>query len=148
VSVVNARIQDLNELARERGKAFRILIVDDEEWARDVFREFCDLTEAFQIDVAVDGREAISKADSETYDLITMDLIMPDMSGLEALSSIKQAAPRVPVMIITGNATEKLVREAGVMGACRVLYKPVPLDSFLDVITQTLMRNRDRGSGD
>lgn len=133
-------IKKLTELSEQRGAPFRILIVDDEKWVREVFRDFCDLTDAFAIDVARDGHEAVTMAKDNRYDLITLDLIMPEMSGVEALSGIKKVSPRVPVMVITGNATDKLVREAGVMGACRVMYKPVQLDDFIDEITSALIR--------
>jgi len=141
--MMNARTASLEHLGRlveQRGAPFKILIVDDEQWVRDVFRDFCDLTNAFDIDLAGSGTEAVEMAKSNAYDLITMDLIMPEVSGLEALRAIKQVSPRVPVMVITGNATDKLVNEAGILGACKVMYKPVILDDFLNELTGTLAR--------
>ncbi|MCK4302053.1 MAG: response regulator, partial [candidate division Zixibacteria bacterium] len=120
-----ADLERLTRMAEKRGKPFRVLIVDDEKWVQDVFRDFCQLTDAFEVELAETGYDAIEKALSTQFDLITLDLIMPEMSGLEVLSAIKEATPHVPVMVITGNATEKLVNEAGILGACRVMYKPV-----------------------
>ncbi len=130
----------LRYLAQKRGEQFRVLIVDDEQWVREVFRDFCRLTEAFDVELAETGVEAIRKVKANRYDLITLDLIMPEMSGVEALSAIKALAPGTPVVVITGNATEKLVREAGIQGACRVMYKPVMLEEFVTEITSTLVR--------
>lgn len=130
----------LRYLAQRRGEPFRVLIVDDEQWVREVFRDFCRLTEAFDVELANTGVEAIKKIKANRYDLITLDLIMPEMSGVEALSAIKALAPGTPVVVITGNATEKLVREAGIQGACRVMYKPVMLEEFVAEITSTLVR--------
>ena len=65
---------------------------------------------------------------------------MPEMSGLDVLTAIKRVSPQVPVMIITGNATDKLVNEAGVLGACRVMYKPIMMESFIAELTSTLER--------
>lgn len=129
----------LIQSATERGKPFKILIADDERWVREVFRDYCDLTKALDVDLAHSGQEAVTKAMAQKYDLITLDIIMPEMSGLDALDAIKRAQPQVPVMIITGNATEKLVREAGVLGACRVLYKPVLLEDFVEELTSRLV---------
>ncbi len=129
----------LIQSAAERGRPFKILIADDERWVREVFRDYCDLTSALDVDLAHSGEEAIAKATTQKYDLITLDLIMPEMSGLDALDAIKRAQPQVPVMIITGNATDKLVREAGVLGACRVLYKPVLLEDFVEELTARLV---------
>ena len=133
-------LEILTEEAKQRGEPFRILIVDDEEWVREVFHDFCGLTDAFRVDLAVDGIEAVEKVRTSKYDLITMDLIMPEMSGLEALSQIKRTSPKVPVMVITGNATDKLVNEAGVLGACKVMYKPIRLDDFIAEVTSALIR--------
>ncbi len=130
----------IDKLARQHGVPFRVLIVDDEEWIRDVFFEFCKQTSAFDVDLAVSGQEAIDKIQTTAYDLVTLDLIMPEMSGLDVLREIKQISPRLPIMIVTGNATDRLVREAGVLGACRVLYKPVELDDFVDSLVCTLER--------
>ncbi|MFH1374788.1 MAG: response regulator [bacterium] len=130
----------LRYLAQRRGEPFRVLIVDDEQWVREVFRDFCRLTEAFYVELANTGVEAIRKVKTNRYDLITLDLIMPEMSGVEALGTIKELAPGTPVVVITGNATEKLVREAGIQGACRVMYKPVMLEEFVTEITSTLVR--------
>lgn len=128
----------LNKLAHDRGKPFNVLIVDDEKWVQDVFKDFCDLTEAFSVDLANDGKEAIEKAMNKTFDLITLDLIMPELSGIDVLVELKKIMPKVPIMIITGNATDKLINEAGVLGACRVMYKPILLENFISELTSTL----------
>lgn len=133
-------LEKLTVAARERGKPFRVLIVDDEEWVREVFRDFCNVSDAFSVDMAESGADAIKMAGSVHYDLVTLDLIMPEMSGLEALSEIKRTAPKVPIMVITGNATEKLIHEAGVLGASRVMYKPINLEEFIEELTSTLIR--------
>jgi two-component system response regulator MprA len=137
---MDGNLEQLARQAKERGEPYRILIVDDEPWVREVFRDFCALTDAFEIELAADGSEAIEKARTNSYDLITLDLIMPEMSGLEALSQIKRTSPRTPIMVITGNATDKLVNQAGVMGACRVMYKPIQLNEFIAEISSALSR--------
>ncbi len=130
----------LVRLVQERGRPFRVLIVDDEEWVRDVFRDFCRTTEAFEVDLADGGIDALQKVEAGQYDLVTVDLIMPEMSGLEVLAEIKRLHPRTPVVVVTGNATDKVVHEAGLLGACRVLYKPVELQDFLAEVTSALDR--------
>lgn len=133
-------LEKLTEMAKRRGRPFKVLIVDDEQWVREVFRDFCNLTDAFSVELASDGAKAVQMVGDTEYDLITLDLIMPEMSGLEVLTAIKDVAPKVPIMVITGNATEKLVTEAGILGACRVMYKPVMLESFVSEMTSTLDR--------
>ena len=131
-------LERLNQQAKLRGKPFRILVVDDEQWVREVFRDFCNITDAFEVEIAENGEEAVEKVNASTYDLVTLDLIMPELSGLDALSLIKKKSPRLPVMIITGNATDKLVTQAGVLGACKVMYKPIQLETFMAELAATL----------
>lgn len=137
-SSMAAQLRLLERCAVDRGQPFKVLIVDDEKWVREVFQDFCRLTSAFEVELAETGAGAIEKARRTHYDLITMDLIMPEVSGLEALTIIKEQTPGVPIMIITGNATDKLIRNAGIQGACRVMYKPVLLEDFMTELTSTL----------
>jgi two-component system chemotaxis response regulator CheY len=134
-------IKRIEDLAHQKGRAFRILIVDDEPRVRDIFKEFCEISNYVKVDIADNGAEAVSKVLSSEYDLVTMDLIMPEMSGVEAVAKIKELRPHLPVIIITGNATERLVRQAGIEGACSLLYKPIIMDDFVDEIITTFEKS-------
>lgn len=138
--MTHTSLEQLTARVKERGHPYRILIVDDEPWIREVFSDFCGLTDALEVELAADGQQAIEMVKKSKFDLVTLDLIMPEISGLDALTEIKRAAPRTPIMIITGNATDKLVHKAGVMGACRVMYKPIQLDDFIAEVTSALTR--------
>jgi len=133
-------IDKLNQMAQRQGRPYRVLIVDDEPWVQEVFRDFCELTDAIDVELAASGEEALNKVTTAEYDLITLDLIMPEMSGLDVLTAIKKSAPRVPVMVITGNATDSLVTRAGILGACRVMYKPIMLETFVSELAAALDR--------
>ncbi len=127
-------IKKIEELARKRGRAFRVLIVDDEPRVRDIFKEFCEISDSVTVDQAENGAEALEKVKNFDYDLVTMDLIMPEMSGIDAVAKIKEVKPHLPVIVITGNATDRLVKQAGVEGACSLLYKPVIMENFFDEV--------------
>jgi len=133
-------VEKIEELVNKRGRAFKVLIVDDEPRIREIFREFCELTHSVEVDMAENGADAINKVRDTEYDLVTMDLIMPEMAGVEAVAKIKDLRPHLPVIVITGNATERLVRQAGVKGASSVLYKPIMLENFIEEIISTLER--------
>ncbi len=137
-------VKKIEQMVTERGKAFKILIVDDEPRIREIFRDFCELTNSVEVDLAVNGADAVSKVENSNYDLVTMDLIMPEMAGVEAVSRIKNIRPHLPVIVITGNATERLVNLAGVKGASSILYKPVLLNNFIDEVISTLEKNLSR----
>lgn len=122
----------IDQLLRDRqGNPISVLIVDDEDPVRDVFRDFCQSSDLFRVVTACDGQEAIDKVMSEHIDIVTIDLVMPDVSGIEAIKHIKRQKPHLPVIIVTGNATEALIEQAGQMGGCRVLHKPVGIEDYL-----------------
>ena len=127
-------------MATDRGRPFKILIVDDEPRIRDVFKEFCQITKGVEVEMAENGLDAVDKVKNNEYDLVTMDLIMPEMAGVEAVAKIKEIKPQMPVIIITGNATERLINQAGLKGAASLLLKPVRLDDFVDEVTTALRR--------
>lgn len=139
-SNLSSQLCQLLKATEDRGSRFNILVVDDEEWVRDVLIDFCSLTEACIVDFAANGIEAIRKISEGNYDLVTLDLVMPEMSGLDTLSEIKRLSPRTPVVVVTGNATDKLVNQAGVLGACRVIYKPVTVETFVAHLISMLAR--------
>lgn len=138
--MVNSGLQLLKRGSQIKGSPYKVLIVDDEPHVAEVFRDFCALSDAIDVSMVHEGEEAIRRISADKFDLVTLDLIMPETSGLEILTSIKEIRPQLPVIIVTGNATEKLVNEAGVLGACKVLYKPVQMDDFVAEIVATLMR--------
>ena len=136
--MLNENVEKFSKFIRSKEKSFNVLIVDDEKWVRETFREFCELVDGFKVEIASSGQDALVKIKNNNYDLVTVDLIMPEMSGLELLSEIKQIAPGLPVIVITGNATEKLTNQAGVLGASNVIYKPTSIDTFFSEIMVSL----------
>jgi two-component system chemotaxis response regulator CheY len=123
-------------LEKRDGRPFNILIVDDEENVRNVFRDFCLSSPLFTVTTAAGGQEAIQLADQNDFDIVTMDLVMPEVSGLEAIETIKKQKPHLPMMIVTGNATDNLIHQAGRLGGCRVLLKPVGIEKFLQELIE------------
>ncbi len=137
-------IEKIENLAKQRGKAFRVLIVDDEPRVRDIFKEFCEISDSVEVHMAENGEEAIRMVADTDYDLVTMDLIMPEMSGVDAVEKIKEIRPYLPVIVITGNATERLVNEAGLKGASSLMYKPVPMENFVDEVISTFEKTTSK----
>lgn len=124
---------DVNDLMRQRqGRPINVLVVDDEEKIRDLFRDFCLSSSFFQVETVSGGHEAIERIEKDDFDIITIDLVMPEISGLETIAAIRKIKPHLPVVIITGNATDNLIREAGRIGGCRVMHKPIGVKDFLE----------------
>ena len=82
----------------------RILIVDDEKLIRDVIKEYLSL-EGYEVEEAEDGSEAVEKAMSKDYDLIIMDIMMPNKDGYQACKEIKQKK-NIPFIMLSARGEE------------------------------------------
>lgn len=102
----------------------RILIVDDEQSIRDALARWFSLR-GFDVTTARDGQEALSLCSDYAFDIITMDLEMPRMSGNEAIARIRETLPDVPIIILTGFPSDADAVLDG--GASLVLTKPLRL---------------------
>jgi CheY-like chemotaxis protein len=102
-----------------------ILVVDDDTPSRDLMRLMLSNL-GFKIQTATNGKEAISLANKEAPDLILMDIIMPEMGGLEATHILKEspATKSIPVVIITASSFEDKREEAVQAGANGFIRKP------------------------
>jgi two-component system response regulator VicR len=88
--------------------------------------------EGYQIDLASDGRQAMEKVKSNTYDLILTDVMMPFISGMEILSYIKGNSLKksTPVILISAIGLEDVVLEGFELGAEDFIYKPFNLNEL------------------
>ncbi len=102
----------------------RILIVDDEESLR-LSMKFKLKSAGFDVDTAVDGEEAIEKLKAKPADVVLLDINMPRMSGIEALTIIRQNYPQTETIMLTGFADFSTAIECLKIGAKDYLVKPV-----------------------
>jgi CheY-like chemotaxis protein len=81
----------------------RILVVDDEEI---VIKSYLRILGGgdYQVEAAHGGREALRKVEQNPYDVIILDIMMPDMGGLEVLRRVKETHPNLDVIMVTGLA--------------------------------------------
>lgn len=78
----------------------KILVVDDEENIRELYRDEL-AEEGYQVELAENGGQALSKFESFRPDLVTLDVMMPGMDGIEVLRRIREKNPSVPVLLLT-----------------------------------------------
>jgi len=77
------------------------------------------------------GREALQELKSQPFDVILLDLRMPDMDGLETLAEVKRLSPGTEVIILTGHASLDAAMEIIKLGGYDYLLKPCPLEDLL-----------------
>ena len=107
----------------------KILIVDDEVHVAKVLADAVKLQghEAF---VAGSGEEGLALLEEEHPDAVFLDLVMPQMGGLEVLRRIRHTHPALRVIVITGHASASQIEEARRLGATDCVVKPFVLNQL------------------
>jgi DNA-binding NtrC family response regulator len=94
--------------------------------------------EHYAVDLAIRGDEALARAKVEPYDLVLTDLKLPGLSGLDLVSELRQAKPKLPVILMTAHGTTETAIEATKLGAYEYLIKPFDADELLDLLASVL----------
>ena len=119
----------------------RILVVDDEPSMRN-FLEIMLNKEGYNVDLAADGQEAINLLDSNVYELVITDIIMPKVSGTKVLKTVKDIHPETIVIMITAYASTESAVEAMKEGAYDYITKPFNVDEIKVIIKNALEKGR------
>jgi signal transduction histidine kinase/ActR/RegA family two-component response regulator len=121
----------------EGGRAPRVLVVDDHPVNREVARV---MLEAFGCEVteAVDGLEAVSRAQAQAFDLILMDVRMPRMDGIEATRRLRADLSEAPIVAMTADAMPEDVARCLGAGMDAHMAKPISQHGLLTVLNRAL----------
>ncbi len=114
-----------------------ILVVDDEKNIRETLRDILE-DEGFKVHLASDGREAISMIDKNEYEIVLLDLWIPEVGGMDVLKYIKERQPDCQTIIITGHGTIDTAVKATKLGAFDFLEKPLSSERLLSVINHAI----------
>ena len=119
----------------------RILIVDDSYYMRTMLKNM--LTDAGYevVGEAANGAQAVEMANATTPDLITLDVILPDNTGLDVLKSIRQTQPNAKVVMCSAVGQEVIVNEAIESGALAYIVKPFSEEKVLEIVGAALQDN-------
>ena len=106
----------------------KILVVDDEAKIRALIRKYAEY-EGYTVAEAADGMEAVSKAKAEDFDIIILDIMMPELDGIETLHRMRSMGDipckDMPVIILTANAVTGAREEYLEEGFTDFLAKPI-----------------------
>ena len=119
----------------------QILVVDDDKTMRDACHQIL-ARQGFQVEEATSARQGLSLLERSSFDVILLDLVMPDLDGLETLKKIKALDNDCEVVIITGYGSIPTAVEAMQAGAFHFLSKPFVPDDLRTVITRALEKRR------
>jgi len=108
----------------------KVLIVDDEERFRITLSKLLAVA-GVEATTAGSGLEALTELNKNDYDVVLLDVKMPEMNGLEALSKIKKNNPGLEVIMLTGHASVDVAVEIMKLGGYEYLLKPCPMEDLM-----------------
>jgi DNA-binding NtrC family response regulator len=107
----------------------KILIVDDEESFRNhLMRLF--IRRGYMVAEAATGNEALAMAEQRYFDILLLDIVLPDLNGVEVLRTLKERSPDTQVIMMTGNATVDTAIASMKLGAYDYLTKPFDMEEL------------------
>ena len=118
----------------------KILVLDDDPNLRKTLADILKI-KGYETVVAASGAEAIAAAEREMFSLALIDLMLPDMPGLEVMARIKAISPLTEAIILTGHASMDSAIEATRQGAFSYLLKPYQMDDLLQKIRHGVERH-------
>jgi DNA-binding response OmpR family regulator len=121
--------------------AAKILVVDDELDVRVVLEGVLRL-EGYEVETAADGARALELIREKEFDLIVLDLRLPDMSGVEILRIVKSTSQKTQVIMLTGKGTLDSAIEGIRQGVHDYLLKPVRPEQLLESVANALSQIR------
>jgi DNA-binding NtrC family response regulator len=119
----------------------RVLIVDDEDDFRETIVKRLNARK-IQAEGAASGIKALEVLKDKDFDVIVLDVKMPDMDGIETLRHIKKMKPETEVIMLTGHASVEFGLKGMQLGAFDYVMKPAPLNELLDTIGQAYNKKR------
>ncbi len=128
-----------------KGDGPRILVIDDDKPFLDMMAEYL-AGQGYDVAVAADGLEGFRRASRERFDLITVDIKMPELGGVEALRSMQMVKHPARMVVISGYLSDEICDDCREAGAAAVLGKPLELRHLAEVISR-LLGGRPRSGG-
>jgi CheY-like chemotaxis protein len=125
-------------------KKKKILVVDDEITVCKSIRQAI-LLDDYEVDTALSGEEALKKDDDKNYDLIVTDLMMPGITGIDLLKSLRKKRPEANVIMITGYPTIKTAVESIKIGAFDYIPKPFTPSELRSLVFRSFKKSEGKG---
>ncbi|MGI6638627.1 MAG: response regulator [Desulfobulbus sp.] len=120
----------------------RVLIVDDEDDFRETIVKRLNARK-LKAEGASGGRKALEMLKEKEFDVMVLDVKMPDMDGIETLRHVKKITPDVEVIMLTGHASVEFGLKGMQLGAFDYIMKPAPLTELLDTIGQAYNKKKE-----
>jgi CheY-like chemotaxis protein/anti-sigma regulatory factor (Ser/Thr protein kinase) len=121
----------------------RILVVDDDRTTRHLMQALLRKA-GYEVTLCADGREALDTLARDNFDLVLLDVWMPELTGLDVLNRMSQSLGMPPAIVMTTDDTPQTLLRAVREQAYDFVHKPVEAEPFLELVQATLERKRER----
>ena len=108
----------------------KILLVDDEERFLSSTAKFLVLN-GFSVETAGDGAQALVKCAAQPFEVVVLDIKMPEVNGLDVLRTLRRDHPEIRVLVLSGDADRETIYECMRLGASEFISKPIDLDELM-----------------
>ena len=125
--------------------ATKILVADDDKAIQRIVQRLLE-TEGFEVVVAVDGREALDQVTAAAPNLVILDVMMPQMNGLDVLEQIRSryTADQLPVVMLTGQGEPLDVERGKQLGANLYLTKPFDPEHLMMAVAHVIVEHQKK----
>ena len=124
----------------------RVLVVDDAGFVRTMIRDILERAGLDVVGEAANGADAVDRCRELKPDLVILDIIMPELDGLEAASRIKKELPDVRIVFCSALGSKQTVLNAIRAGGADFVVKPFSSDRLVDAVKKSLITNRVQAS--
>lgn len=125
----------------ENGQVGPILVVDDERFFQDLMAGILE-HEGYRVHIVGNGEEALKACSEGQYQVVVMDLVLPDIMGTEVLARVKEKDPDIAVIMVTAYASMESAIEALKAGAYDYIKKPIVKEDLIHSVDRALERQR------
>ena len=119
----------------------KVLIVDDTKFMRNILRNILKKKDMEVVGEAVNGKDAVDKFKELKPDLVTMDIVMPEMDGIEAVKKIVAIEPDAKILMCSAMGQQAMVIEAIQAGAKDFVIKPFQPTRVMEAIDRTFQES-------
>lgn len=122
--------------------SLKVLICDDSLLIRKKLREMLEKCNCYEIYEAENGLRAVELVKENQFDLVFLDIIMPEKDGIEALEEMKKQNPKVRVVMASSAGTKGNLKKALENGAYDFIQKPITLEAVANIIEKVLKEEK------
>jgi len=121
----------------------KILVVDDEEGARELFNTILT-DEGYEVTLAINGEDGLTRFKTTPFDLVVTDIKMPGMDGLQLLQEIRRTGSTADVIMVTAYGEVESYLKAMSLGAAEYINKPIRIKELKRIVHKVLNERKTK----